>query len=189
MKKALVPIFAVFLLLAGCAQLLRPIHTETAVFDLDTAKSMIADMEQYVIDLSDRSRITREELDALTAGMEAVYGEHARDVAATFFDVAEMEDDTVSELSLLPQNCYPTIYHQGVEITDAYTASNEYDDPFFNETYLHVREDYTGDDPLFKDFYREYVFKADENKKWVFSGFGGTVNYQGDEYTGALALK
>jgi len=185
--KYLYILIAVLLVCGACVspKELEPVRTETVEFDMDAAVEMVLSMERCVNDLAVREQVTRQELDDITAQMEAIFHDDGPMIVQIFFDVAQLEDTAMEEIDLYPHNFYPTAYHRGIEITDATVMTKEYDDPFFSRTFLSIREEYTGEDPLLIGFYREYVFEQKEDG-WSFSHFEGTINYQGEEYHRSL---
>ncbi|WP_434751573.1 hypothetical protein [Paenibacillus amylolyticus] len=77
---------------------------------------------------------------------------------------------------------YPTVFHEEIKITKAVVDKSTFDNEFFNETTLKIKEEYVGDDEKLQSWNRDYIFKPNENDEWEFSGFSGTLNFSGEDY-------
>ena len=93
-----------------------------------------------------------------------------------------IEADAVYEI--LPEMRYPTVYHKGIEVTEAVirtTYKKEYS--YLDTEQLIVTQSYTGEEPMLKDFERRYIFERDENGEWILEVCSGVIVYSfGDGY-------
>lgn len=85
---------------------------------------------------------------------------------------------------------FPLIYHQGIEIEDAYNLIPGPEDDAGVPVQLVIRECYTGEDPLLKGFWRESIFYRAQGGRWVFDRFEGTAYIEHPEiFSTYLPLK
>ena len=94
-----------------------------------------------------------------------------------------IEADAVYEI--LPEMRYPTVYHKGIEVTEAVIRTTTYkkEYSYLDTEQLIVTQSYTGEEPMLKDFERRYIFERDENGEWILEVCSGVIVYSfGDGY-------
>lgn len=181
MKKGwkLLFIVTVCMVTVGCYQTPARYKTdiiETSAFDLDEATNILKETESVIVDLITAKGGSRTDLQSK---FKAVYGEESEEVLKLFF--ADYRNSGEKDLRLLEDfNFFPTIYHEGIEITDAY-IEKRYDrdtGKLFSE-YLCIEEKFVGDIEKYvhlKKFSKENYFEEDTDGNWRFHHFSGDVN-------------
>lgn len=109
------------------------------------------------------------------------FGNRAQDILGILC-INNMDAEPNADIYINKNILYPTIFHEGIKITKAVVHKTEYENEFFNETTLTIKEEYVGDDEKLKSWNREYIFIPDENGEWKFSGFSGVLNFSGEDY-------
>lgn len=177
------------LVLLGCANSSRldidPVETTQESYDLKQAAELITYMEQPVETLLSRTTISRSELQVLRQQAVERYFSDGHDVTGVFFDIADMDNEQLSELPVLPNMFYPILKHENIEITEAYVDKKIYveEHSALNKETLFIKEAYTGEDEYLKEHYRTYIFEKDPQGGWRFKAFSGTLNYSGESFT------
>ncbi|MGQ8874403.1 hypothetical protein [Paenibacillus sp. TSA_86.1] len=177
---------AVILLLAGCqssqqSQQPKLIKEETTDFDIKTAMEMVKTKEEMIVDLALRDNVSKMEYEEIEKSFTTEFGSRAQDILSILF-INNMDAEPNADISINKNILYPTVFHEGIKITKAVVDKSTFDNEFFNETKLKIKEEYVGDDEKLKSWNREYIFKPNENDEWEFSGFSGTLNFSGEEY-------
>lgn len=193
MKRLAVSLSALFCfaLLGACGPdfvTLEPVRTETAAFDLEEAYALIEPLERPMAEISLRESITRAEYDAYVEATRHVYsGSYLNESPPyeLFFDGADIDDPTVDPLYIVPNQFYPTVFHAGVELTDAQTDTVYFEEEFASQNYtqLRVTLSYQGEDPRLEDWSRTWVFKLQPDGEWLVWSCKGTTNFLGDGYS------
>jgi hypothetical protein len=148
---------------------------KTEKFDLDEAAKILQKTESCIIELIKARGGTKPELEER---FKAVYGEEYREVLKLFFDDYYNEKE---ELSLIEDfNFFPTIYHVGIEISEAY-IERYYDEETGEliSEYLCIEEEFVGDKDKYvhlKDFSKGNWYTKDADGSWRFHRFSGNVN-------------
>lgn len=174
----------VVVLLSACqsSEQIKPIKEETIDFDMNTAIEMIEKKEKMIIDASSREKVSNLEYQELEKSFAAEFGDHARDILSILFTHnmdAAPEADRYVERNMF----YPTVFHKGITITSAVVYKSYFENEFFNQTRLTIKEQYDGDDAKLKGWFREYIFTPGTDGKWEINGFSGTMNFLGEEYS------
>lgn len=193
------------LLLSGCSGSGQDGVSETVIekVTLEEAATVLRELENSVLYVN-YSAVQPYDYDKLLELLKNTYGSNYRAVWSVLFDKYPSESGNppryVSEGQF-----FPTIWHEGIEITDAYiektvlpapeesseaeSAAPEGEEAEIAETepaapeirkYLVVVEGYTGEDPLLTDFSRTNRFVRGENGAWVFDSFQGNINVGGE---------
>ncbi len=175
------------LVLSSCVNMngnIKPIRTEVLNFDIQTAKQMIVKGDKIISDIVVRDSVSRQEYNQFLSTMTDTYDGYI-DVKweNMFFNNKEFEDNKVTTLQLQKNVFYPTIYHKDIEIVSAKITNTYYQNEFFDTSFLSIREDYLGEDINLKDWYREYIYTKNDKNDWVFYGFGGVMNFTGENFT------
>ncbi|GMK40417.1 hypothetical protein PCCS19_34730 [Paenibacillus sp. CCS19] len=174
----------VVVLLSACqsSEQIKPIKEETTDFDMNTAIEMIEKKEKMIIDAASREKVTNQEYQELEKSFAAEFGNHARDILDLLF-IHNMDAAPESDRYVQQNMLYPTVFHKGITITSAVVYKSYYENEFFNQTRLIIREQYDGDDAKLKGWAREYIFTPGTDGKWELNGFSGTMNFLGEEYS------
>lgn len=184
MKKFYLLIFImVILFLSACQSLeqLKPIKEETIDFDINTAIEMVEKKEKMIIDLALREKVSKLEYKELEKSFTEEFGDHAKDILSILF-INNMDSDPESDMYVQQNTLYPTVFHKGITITNAVIYKSYFENEFFNQTRLSIKEEYVGDDEKLKDWKREYIFTPNKNGEWEFNGFSGVMNFLGEDY-------
>lgn len=159
---------------------IEPIKTETADFDINTATQMIRKGEKIIADISIKDTVSRQEFKQFLTDMNDAYdGYKEAQWGYMFFYNGEFEDERIATLHLNKDMFYPTIYHKDVEVVSAQIKNEYYQEEYFNTSILTIREEYSGKDNKLEGWYREYLYKKNDEDKWVFYAFGGQINFLG----------
>lgn len=173
----------IVLLLSACqsSEQMKPIKEETIEFDLNTAIEMVKRKEKMIIDLALREKVSKQEYQELEKSFTEEFGDHSKDILSMLF-THNMDSDPESDRYIQQNTLYPTIFHTGVTITSAVIYKNYFENEFFNETRLSIKEEYVGDDEKLKDWNREYIFTPNQNGEWELYAFSGVMNFLGEDY-------
>ena len=178
-------LIAIVLVLTACQssqQSLQPTQQETVDFDRTAATEMVEKKERMIMDAASKGTFTKQEYDELEKAFTEEFGDRAQDFLSMLFitdlDAAPDTDRKINENML-----YPTVFHEGVNLTSATVNKVEYEENMLNQTTLTVKEEYDGNDEKLQGWHREYIFEPDENEKWQLKSFSGTMNFSGEDYT------
>ncbi|WP_342554850.1 hypothetical protein [Paenibacillus sp. FSL R7-0652] len=173
----------VIFLLAACqsSQQSKLITEETIDFDINTAVEMVKAKEKMIVDAALREKLTKPEYKEMEQSFTKEFGNRAQDILGILC-INNMDAEPNADIYINKNILYPTIFHEGIKITKAVVHKTEYENEFFNETTLTIKEEYVGDDEKLKSWNREYIFIPDENGEWKFSGFSGVLNFSGEDY-------
>lgn len=162
---------------------IKPIKTETEVLSISVATELVQKGEKIIVEVSEKETISRDEYEAFNNELDAIYNNYSNGkLGQLFFYNTEYENPQINVLHVQRGVFYPTSLHEGISIVSANIDSQYYENDFFNTCFLTVREEYSGNDKRLSDFYREYVYKKNDNGEWDFYGFGGIGNYAGEGY-------
>jgi hypothetical protein len=175
------------LLLSSCASTgdkIVPIRTEIVDFDMQTAKQMIEKGDKLISDIAIKDKISRQEYTQFLSKIKNIYdGYKEVKWEDMLFYNNEFEDSNITTLHLQENVFYPTIYNQDIEVAYAKITNTYYKNEFFDTSFLSIREEYLGRNIKFKDWYREYFYKKNDKGNWIFYGFGGEMNFTGEDFT------
>ncbi|WP_379346821.1 hypothetical protein [Paenibacillus sp. GCM10027629] len=173
----------VILFLSACqsSEQIKPIKEETIDFDKNTAIEMVEKKEKMIIDLALREKVSKLEYKELEKSFTEEFGDHAKDILSILF-INNMDADPESDMYVQPNTLYPTVFHKGITITNAVIYKSYFENEFFNQTRLSIKEEYVGDDEKLKDWKREYMFTPNKNGEWELNGFSGEMNFLGEDY-------
>ncbi|WP_136605573.1 hypothetical protein [Paenibacillus dokdonensis] len=173
----------IILFLSACqsSEQLKPIKEETIDFDINTAIEMVEKKEKMIIDLALREKVSKLEYGELEKSFTEEFGDHVKDILSILF-INNMDSDPESDMYVQQNTLYPTVFHKGISITNAVIYKSYFENEFFNQTRLSIKEEYVGDDEKLKDWKREYIFTPNKNGKWELNGFSGVMNFSGEDY-------
>ncbi|NIK21532.1 hypothetical protein [Paenibacillus lupini] len=173
----------VILFLSACqsSEQLKPIKEETIEFDINAAIEMIEKKEQMIIDLALREKVSKLEYKELEKSFTEEFGVHAKDILSMLF-INNMDSDPESDRYVQQNTLYPTVFHKGITITDAVIYKSYFENEFFNQTSLTIKEEYVGDNEKLKNWKRDYIFTPNKNGEWELYGFSGVLNFSGEDY-------
>lgn len=174
-------VFVVVLSACQPSDQLKPIKEETIDFDLNTASDMVEKKEKLILDLALREKVSIMEYEALEKSFAEEFGNQAKAILSILF-INNMDSGPEADMYVQQNTLYPTVFHEGITITNAVVYKSYYENEFFNQTILSIKEEYVGDDKKLKDWQREYIFSLNENEEWELTGFSGKVNFLGEEY-------
>ena len=162
---------------------IRPQLVETSDFDIETAIEMVKEKEQLILDLSLRESISKEEHDRFLQLFTDEFG--SRGDIMSIFLMNDMDNANPQTYKINKNTFYPTLFHKGIEVTEAKVRKTIYAEEyaFFNETRLDIQVRYSGEDEHLKSWHKTYSFLLDASGDWSFNGFGGTLNFMGQEYS------
>ncbi|ADU32211.1 hypothetical protein [Evansella cellulosilytica] len=171
-------------ILTGCAtsEEIKPIMEENIDFDINTATEMIKEKEELIIELAMKETVTKKEYDEYEEAFTEQFGQHAQSFLEMFI-ILGSENETETGTYLIQETLYPTVFHKGIAITDAVIYKSYYENEFFNETRLMIKQEYTGDDNELEGWKREYVFDESEDGDWEIHAFSGEMNFVGDDFS------
>ncbi|KOP67325.1 hypothetical protein AMS62_20295 [Bacillus sp. FJAT-18019] len=173
----------IILFLSACqsSKQLKPIKEETMDFDLNTAIEMVEKKEKMIIDLALREKVTKLEYKELEKSFTEEFGDHAERILSILF-IHNMDAGPEADMYVQQNTLYPTVFHKGINITNAVLYKSYFENEFFNQTRLTIKEEYVGDDEKLKDWEREYIFTPNKNGDWELNGFSGVMNFLGEDY-------
>lgn len=176
-------LFVVVLILSACqsSEQVKPIKEETIDFDINTAIDMVEQKEKMILDLAFREKLSIIEYEELEESLTEEFGNYANDILSIFL-INNLDSEPESDRYVQQNTLYPTVFHEGIIITDAVINKIYYENEFFNITRLSIKEEYVGDNEELKDWNREYIFTPNENGEWELIGFSGVMNFLGDDY-------
>lgn len=179
MRKITMFILVMMLALSACSSSgqLKPIKEETIEFDLATASKMVKEKEKLIIDVAFKDSITLEEYETYKKLFNEAFGEHGERFLFSWIRI-----DENNEVYLHGKSFYPTVFHQGVDITGAVVYKSYYENEFFNRTSLRITVEYLGDDAKLKGWKRAYIFTENNEGKWELDGFSGKMNFTGEGF-------
>ncbi|GKS14968.1 hypothetical protein YDYSY3_59680 [Paenibacillus chitinolyticus] len=183
-RYCLVLLIMVILFLSACqsSEQLKPTKEETIDFDINTAIEMVEKKEKMIIDLALREKVSKLEYKELEKSFTEEFGDHAKDILSILF-INNMDSDPESDRYVQQNTLYPTVFHKGIAITNAVIYKSYFENEFFNQTRLSIKEEYVGDDEKLKDWKREYMLTPNKNGEWELNGFSGVMNFLGEDYT------
>lgn len=173
--------FILFLSACQSSEQIKPIKEESIDFDINTAFEMVEKKEKMIIDLALREKVSILEYKELEQSFTEEFGVHAKEILSILF-INNMDSDPESDMYVQQNTLYPTVFHKGITITNAVINKSYFENEFFNQTRLSIREEYVGDDEKLKDWNREYIFTPNNNGEWELDGFSGVMNFLGDDY-------
>lgn len=175
---------AAALLLSACqsSEQIKPIREETIAFDIDAATEMIEKKESMILEFALREKVSQLEYEEAERALTEEFGNHARDIL-TMVLINNMDAEPGADRVVQQNMLYPTVFHEGITITDAVIYKSYYENEFFNQTRLSIKEEYIGEDEKLKDWSREYFFTPSNSGEWELSGFGGVMNFLGEEFS------
>lgn len=173
----------VILFLSACqsSKQLKPIKEETIDFDKKTAIEMVEKKEKMIIDLALREKVSKLEYREIEKSFTEEFGAHAKDIISLLF-INNMDSDPESDMYVQQNTLYPTVFHKGITITNAVIYKSYFENEFYNQTRLSIKEEYIGDDEKLRDWKREYIFTPNKNGEWELNGFSGVMNFLGEDY-------
>lgn len=173
----------VILFLSACqsSKQLKPIKEETIDFDLNLAMEMVEKKEKMIIDVALREKVTKLEYKELEKSFTEEFGDHAERILSILF-IYDMDAGPEADRYVQQDTLYPTVFHKGITVTNATLYKSYFENEFFNQTILSIKEEYVGDDEKLKDWQREYIFTPNEQGDWELNGFSGVMNFLDDDY-------
>lgn len=173
----------VIFLLTACqsSQQSKWLTEETIDFDINTAVEMVKAKEKMIVDAALREKLSKPEYKEMEQSFTKEFGNRAQDILGILC-INNMDAEPNADIYINKNILYPTIFHEGIKITKAVVHKTEYENEFFNDTTLTIKEEYVGDEEKLKSWNREYIFIPDENGEWKFSGFSGVLNFSGEDY-------
>lgn len=193
LSKFFISIFILILPFSTACNREEPIDVVKEKFEHSTAADMVRELEEPIVQMLSRKSVTREELAEIEKEFDDVFQLYSQSILTVFFDGADWENKELTTLDLIQKHFYPTIYHQDVEITEAYIEKILDDDPhpLLDRERLHIHMKYVGDDPLLQDFQRVYIFSKNDRDEWFLNGLSGILNVaEGEKFHPAyLELK
>jgi len=177
----------VVFILSAChsSKQLMPIKEERIDFDIKTAIEMVEKKEKIIIDLALREKVSIMDYEELEKTFTEEFGNYAKEILSMFFvNTMDSKPESESESGMyrIQDTFYPTVFHKGINVTNAVIDKSYYENEFFNQTRLSIKEEYVGDDEKLKDWKREYIFTPNEDGEWEIHGFSGVMNFLGEEY-------
>ena len=161
-------------------------------FSIADAGELIRPYDEAAAWLGAQEKITRAQGEALAESVDAAFPGEGENVLGMYIDVGFWEDESQQEFEILTEAFCPTMFHEGVEVTDAVvkTERSEYDDgSVWETTRLEITEAYTGENEALAGWRRTYIFDQTDDG-WRFSTFDGQMNFMSDEWSNdALPLK
>ena len=172
----------VVLMFSGCnsSEQIKPIKSETIDFDIGTAIEMVKKKEKLILDVALRESLSTIDYDQAEKALTEEFGDRGKEILSMFI-ISDM--DSVSDTYVMSDTFYPTVFHEGITITQAVIDKVYYEYESLNMTRLSIKEEYSGEDKNLKGWNREYIFDQNEEGEWEFHGFSGTLNFLGEEYT------
>lgn len=173
----------VILILSACQspEHVKSIKEEIIDFDINIAIEMVEKKEKMIIDLALREKVSNLEYKELEKSFTEEFGVYAKDILTILFN-NNMDSDSESDMYVQQNTLYPTVFHKGITITNAVIYKSYYENEFFNQTRLSIKEEYVGNDEKLKDWKREYIFTPNQNGEWELNGFSGVMNFLGEDY-------
>lgn len=183
-KLSLLLTIMIVMLLSACqsSDQIKPIKEETIDFDMNTATAMVQKKEQMIMDTASKEKVSKAEYQQLEKSFTEEFGDHARDILSILF-THNMDAGPDDDIYVTQNMFYPTVFHKGVTITSAVVYKSYFENEFFNQTRLTIKEEYAGDDAKLKGWAREYIFTPGTDGEWELNGFSGTMNFGGEEYS------
>ncbi|WP_026673566.1 hypothetical protein [Alkalihalobacterium bogoriense] len=177
----LVTIIMSVVFLTGCnSSEIKPIKEEKTDFDMAIATEMIKKKEELIIELSAKKTISLKEYKEYEQVFSKEFGREAQEIIRIFISL-ESEKNANGDFYYIEDTFYPTVFHEGITVTDAFIEKTYYENEFFNETYLTIKQEYTGYDPKLQDWVREYIFTENDDGNWEIYGFAGEMNFVGED--------
>lgn len=162
---------------------IKPLKTEEERFDLSIAKEMVELGEKVIVDICGKETVSKDEFEKFFKAIQSIYdNQTAVHLKEVLFYNEEYENPKTLTLNIRNNVFYPTSLHRDISVVSAKVISIYYEDDVLNKTFLRIMEEYSGEDKILSDFYREYVYKKNDKGEWVFYGFNGTGNYAGESF-------
>jgi hypothetical protein len=165
------------------SKIVKPEKVEVIDFDIRTAEQMVEKGDKIIADISVKDTVSRQEYDQFLSNIADAYDGYEKESwKYMFFYDSEFEDEKLETLHLNKEMFYPTLYHKDVEVVSAKITNTYYKNEHLDRSILVIREEYSGKDKKLVGWYREYCYQKNEKGEWIFSDFGGQVNFLGDGF-------
>ena len=170
--------FALALLLLASACAPQP-KQETAAFNRTQAQALVEAIDRRYLALESATVVTRDTYDALLAEERALcVADYDPTLDALL--TQDVADSTGNLFTPIRDQFWPTIFHEGVEITDATLVRI---DEKQETAQLEVTLSYTGDDEKLQNWSRGYTFYPQEDGSWLLRACSGTMNCIGNGFS------
>lgn len=178
-----IAVFILFILVA-CSENSAPPTVTTEPYGRVAALALVEELERPVLELASKSSITREELELYKIKFKDRYEFYGQEVLSMHFDTAELDDPAIDPLPVRQHHFYPTYFHEGMVMTEAYVEKRTYEEGrrWLDNEELRITLAFQGEDRLMEDFERMYRFTRNTDGAWAFEGFSGTVNFGGKSF-------
>lgn len=156
----------------------------TTDFDIEEAIEIISKGDKVVAEMSLNDVITRDEYGIFFNQLVDIYVNNPYGFELFFptEHISGLEKGTILETYVRQDVFCPTIFHEGMEILEAYVDTETYEAEIFSSSFLVIEMIYTGENELFEDFQKTYVYRKNYEDGWDFYAIGGNAVYIGDEY-------
>lgn len=185
-KISLVILIFIVSILSACdsSYPIKPIKEETIDFDLQTATEMIKKKEEIILEFTMREEFSVDVYEQFAQSLTKEFGNRlAQNILSMFFTTNLDIDATSNPWSNRAVNhdtFYPTIFHEGINVTSAVIHKIEYEQQFLNRTVLEITEEYVGNDEKMAGWSRGYRFIQNDDGEWEVDGFSGVMNFSGE---------
>ena len=169
-------VLALLLFASACAP--QP-KQETADFSRAKAQALVEAIDRPYLELERAAVVTRNTYKALLAEEQALYTEDY-DPTLDALLTQDVSDSPVNLFTPLRDQFWPTIFHEGIELTDAKLVQL---DGRQETAQLEVTIAYTGDDEKLQHWSRGYTFYPQENGSWLLHSCSGTMTFVGDGFS------
>ena len=182
MKKLVAVLFAV-LCLVGCARSVHPESITEVDFPLEEAIPMIEQLEEPFLLLSDTDTISGEQLLEYKKTSilfdETHQASMIRSIIVTDPEIEEFVIDSAAVYQRQENMTYPTVFHEDFDVTSAVIRKTHYKEEYsgFEKEQLIITETYSGEEPMLKDFERNYIFERDDIGEWKLDVCSGVIEY------------
>ena len=135
----------VVLMFSGCnsSEQIKPIKSESIDFDIGAAIEMVKKKEKLILDVALRESLSTIDYDQAEKALTEEFGDRGKEILSMFI-ISDM--DSISDTYVMSDTFYPTVFHEGITITQAVIDKVYYEYESLNMTRLSIKEEYSGED-------------------------------------------
>lgn len=149
---------------------IEPLRVEVKSFDIKYAEKMVAQKDKIIFDTITKEHSSLYDFEIFCEEVNKVYEGYPIAFAEILFDQNEYDKPLNKNIF------FPTIFHEGMQITNSETENAYYENEELDYTRLNITMEYVGDKTgLIQSFKKIYMFNLDNKGTWHFDGFDGDL--------------